>query len=218
MSEYVRYCPHCNSVINSSDKITAFHYHCDNCGFDDIEYAPNGNCCISPDIITVRDYSDEFEALQNSDDYRVYNQCQHCGKRIGTALKKSNYEKDSLPVSINLIEEKRAAEREIVKIADRIRDKKKLINESNFWNLYSEYLKSERWHEITKIVLKRDNYICRSCLTETATEVHHTEGRYRMNEPIYTLVSVCRRCHEVITKIDRGYFDSAEKIRYEFDK
>jgi hypothetical protein len=218
MNIETHYCTVCSSILLIEDKITAFHYHCDNCGYEELEYATNGKCCILPDVKSVRDYQDESEALQNSDDYRVYNQCLHCGKRIGTALKKSKYEKNSLPVAINLNDEKRAAEKEIVKIADRIRNKQKLINENSFWNLYSEYLNSERWHEICKIILKRDKYICQSCLTETATEVHHTEGRYRMNEPLFTLVSVCRRCHEIITEIDRGHFDSANEIRYEFDK
>lgn len=48
MNIETHYCTVCSSILLIEDKITAFHYHCDNCGYEELEYATNGKCCISP--------------------------------------------------------------------------------------------------------------------------------------------------------------------------
>jgi len=212
-------CPICKKELKIEDKIIAEYLHCDFCGFEKIEYSSKGKCCVYPDVIPVRDYLDEIESFQDSDDYRVYNQCQHCGKRIGTAMKKTDFKKTDLPKSRKDLEEiLKDAQNDLVMIGKRISDQKTQTKQIDHWDDYNEYLKSERWQEITKIVLKRDNYICQSCLCERAIIVHHTIGRYRKNEPLFTLFSVCSRCHDIITEIDRGNCEKVEKIIYKFEK
>jgi 5-methylcytosine-specific restriction endonuclease McrA len=212
-------CPICGESLIIEDKVIAEYIHCENCNYEEIEYSVNGKCCIAPEIIPVRDYLDEIDAFQNNDIYRVYNQCQHCGKRIGTGLKKKDYNKNDLPQFRKDLEEiVKETQNDLIEISKRINERKVQSKQTDFWIDYDEYLKSERWQEITKIILKRDNYLCQSCLYEKATVVHHTEGRYRKNEPLFTLISLCSRCHDIITEIDRGNYEKVGKIKYEFDK
>ena len=60
---------------------------------------------------------------------------------------------------------------------------------------YSEYLLSEKWYEIRKKVLKRDNYTCQGCLEKEAEEVHHKNYTHLFDELLFDLISVCKSCH-----------------------
>ena len=60
---------------------------------------------------------------------------------------------------------------------------------------YSQYLFSDKWKEIRKKVLKRDNYICQGCLENKAEEVHHKNYLHLFDELLFDLVSVCKSCH-----------------------
>ena len=60
---------------------------------------------------------------------------------------------------------------------------------------YNEYLKSDEWYRIRKIVLERDKFICQGCLKNRATDVHHKNYDNLFNEVLFDLVSVCRTCH-----------------------
>ncbi len=211
-------CPQCGNTLITEDKIVAEYFFCDNCDYEEIRHCSAGQCCISPEVIPVRDYWEESEAFQNSDNYRVFNQCQHCGKRVGTAMKKKDFNKDDLPKAwMNSENAVKDAQNDLHIICKRINERKSLVNQTSFWNDYDEYLQSERWKAIKKIVFERDNYICQSCLYEKATEVHHTIGKFRKNEPLFSLISICSRCHNIITQIERGNYEKAEKIKYKFD-
>lgn len=59
---------------------------------------------------------------------------------------------------------------------------------------YHEYLKSERWQNLRKSVLHRDNELC--ICGKKATEVHHKTYERLGNEPLSDLVSLCRHCHQ----------------------
>ena len=59
---------------------------------------------------------------------------------------------------------------------------------------YHEYLKSERWQNLRKSVLHRDNELC--ICGKKATEVHHKTYERLGNEPPSDLVSLCRNCHQ----------------------
>lgn len=65
-------------------------------------------------------------------------------------------------------------------------------------NEYSEYLKSDKWKAKRLRVLKRDNYQCKACESNTATQVHHLSYEFIYNEPLFDLVSVCKTCHDKI--------------------
>jgi predicted HNH restriction endonuclease len=56
-------------------------------------------------------------------------------------------------------------------------------------------------------------------MIEKATEVHHKDGQFRFNEPLFSLVSVCSTCHRIITEIEQTRnAKETDKIKYKFDK
>jgi 5-methylcytosine-specific restriction endonuclease McrA len=73
-----------------------------------------------------------------------------------------------------------------------------------FKNHYTPYLNSIEWKEKRNKVLIRDKYICQSCLTNRATQVHHLTYAHVFNEPLFELTSICVPCHELITKLDNN--------------
>ena len=75
--------------------------------------------------------------------------------------------------------------------------------QNRWWEWYNNYLNSPEWREKRERVLERDNYRCRACEDEQATEVHHLTYNHVGSEPLFELVSVCNFCHEMITKLDR---------------
>ena len=99
-----------------------------------------------------------------------------------------------------------------------IQERKTQRKRETFWDDYNDYLGSEKWKLIREIILKRDNYICQSCLNAKAEQIHHLDGKFRKNEPLFTLISVCNECHDIITEIERGNHRLAKKIKYKFDK
>jgi hypothetical protein len=89
---------------------------------------------------------------------------------------------------------------------------KSLDEFSRLWNIYYKmswqaryniYLNSTRWKVKRKKILRRDNYLCQSCLKEKATQVHHLTYARAGNEPLFDLTSVCQSCHEIITRDTR---------------
>lgn len=69
---------------------------------------------------------------------------------------------------------------------------------------YNEYLSSPQWRARRRLVLARDNYTCQACLLAPADEVHHLTYAHVFNEPLFDLISICRRCHETVTELDRS--------------
>ena len=67
-----------------------------------------------------------------------------------------------------------------------------------------KYYNSPIWKVKRKKVLVRDSHLCQSCLENRATEVHHLTYEYFQQEPLFTLISVCKPCHDSITEIDRA--------------
>lgn len=201
------------------DLIIAEFYQCQKCGEESIIYPTNPKCCNYPNLKPVRYYDSEVDIHLNNDNYIVSNQCQNCGKRRGNSLPKKNFEKETLSVADRELEENTEAKRiEIRELANELSERKKQKNREDFWDDYDNYLKSERWQNIRSLVLERDNHLCQSCLNSPADEVHHTIGHFRKNEPLYTLVALCSRCHSIITEIERGNHRNAKKIIYNFEK
>lgn len=69
------------------------------------------------------------------------------------------------------------------------------IKNDEAWDKYNEYLNSEKWKVKRKKVLERDNYLCQACLTNKAEQIHHLTYNNIYDEPLYELISVCKRCH-----------------------
>ena len=67
---------------------------------------------------------------------------------------------------------------------------------AEFRKKYAIYLTTEEWKEKRQKVFERDNYLCQGCLTEKATQVHHTTYNNIFHELLFELVSICRNCHQ----------------------
>ncbi|MDR6546678.1 ATP-dependent 26S proteasome regulatory subunit [Chryseobacterium rhizosphaerae] len=135
-------------------------------------------------------------------------QCLNCGLLEGKALPKNTVENfENLPLideKLIKIREEGSSVREIFEELHNYQakvSKESIIN--NFFIEHSKYLQSSKWKEKRTLVLKRDNYVCQSCLQETATEVHHKSYKFWKNEPLFDLISVCKNCHTEITRMSR---------------
>ena len=62
---------------------------------------------------------------------------------------------------------------------------------------YREYLKSDEWYELRKLVIKRDSHRCTRCGYIGNLQVHHTNysGIETMSFTIDQLETVCTICH-----------------------
>lgn len=72
--------------------------------------------------------------------------------------------------------------------------------------MMNQYYSTAEWRAKRQLVLERDNWTCQANLpgcNRTARQVHHVTYAHFGNEPLFDLVSVCVKCHEQITAIDR---------------
>jgi 5-methylcytosine-specific restriction endonuclease McrA len=70
-----------------------------------------------------------------------------------------------------------------------------------WWTKYNEYLLSTSWAAMRQRVLERDGGLCQSCLTRSATQVHHTSyDLYNQlgKSAAFELVAICHTCHAKI--------------------
>jgi hypothetical protein len=75
-----------------------------------------------------------------------------------------------------------------------------------WWEQYETYLESEDWRKRRAARLALDQSQCQAQLSgclKIATQVHHLTYDHLGNEPLFELVSVCWRCHDQITHMDR---------------
>ena len=63
---------------------------------------------------------------------------------------------------------------------------------------YPEFLESDYWRTVRKIVLSRDKHRCTDCATDRNLQVHHLSYRHHGAEHrnLKDLVTLCRPCHE----------------------
>lgn len=72
-----------------------------------------------------------------------------------------------------------------------------------WWTWYNSYLQTEKWRSKRTLVLQRDKFVCQACLSRDATEVHHLTYEHVGHEPLFELTSICKKCHDYITKMNR---------------
>lgn len=58
-----------------------------------------------------------------------------------------------------------------------------------------DYLRSPAWQRRRSKVLQRAGYLCEGCLTNPATDVHHTTYRHYGEEFAFQLLALCNSCH-----------------------
>lgn len=158
--------------------------------FDSTEYSQQHDCYKHNEIYVKMLFKNGTKAIKK--------QCLVCGFTSSNNFKLSLVESwDSLPeFSENLRESYYNKQSE--------KRKKEFLNKKEEWFVgYSEYLKSESWLTKRTLVLKRDGNLCQSCLTNKAVQVHHLTYKHVFNEPLFELISICKACHDLITKLDR---------------
>ena len=74
---------------------------------------------------------------------------------------------------------------------------------AEWFEWYSEYLQTPKWHDKRDRVLRRDLHLCQACLKRKATVVHHKTYKHVGEEPLFDLISMCHECHDFLTKLDR---------------
>jgi 5-methylcytosine-specific restriction endonuclease McrA len=134
----------------------------------------------------------------NSLGVKMYvNQCCSCGEKTSSWLEKKTVKNiwDAVPFDNELLERSRNR-RQAEWRSDYEREKTE--RSSDWWRKYNEYLKTPKWKEKSRLVLKRDNFICRGCLQATAVHAHHLSYEHVGDEFLFELVAVCFDCHKKI--------------------
>jgi len=164
------------------------------------------------EAINICEHKDIQLALQTLNDGHcvVRKQCNNCGAFIGKQISKSKVDINNLPNGttkfLNYEKKQNIIIQKIIAFHKKYTAKTKeyFENRKNQWyKEYQEYLKSSEWKVKRGKVLKRDNYICQGCLEKRATQVHHLSYKHVKNEPLFELVSICKECHDIISKTDR---------------
>jgi 5-methylcytosine-specific restriction endonuclease McrA len=114
-------------------------------------------------------------------------QCRSCGAPVGSTVPKRHVQGSVEPWDESLREDCNLAR--LQAIQEEWEEKR---------NTYQEYLSSEDWGRRRQAVLERDGGRCQACLKVEATQVHHKTYKHIYNEPLFDLVSICRRCHEML--------------------
>jgi 5-methylcytosine-specific restriction endonuclease McrA len=151
--------------------------------------------CNNHNMVYVKRYKSDFTPMLNM-------QCFKCGYLDNKARKiKEVPDINSIQeASLDLLN---SYQENIRKFYEEKREREnKKQKEDWFINHYSPYLNSREWKDKRELVLKRDNYLCQSCLNSRATQVHHLTYKHVFNEPLFELTSVCKECHDLITKLD----------------
>lgn len=95
----------------------------------------------------------------------------------------------------------RAAEWEAKRVALQA---EKQQEEADWWEWYEEYLKTPKWREKARLVLRRAGGRCEGCLLADATQVHHLTYERVGDEMLFDLVAICKPCHDRIPSKKRG--------------
>lgn len=60
---------------------------------------------------------------------------------------------------------------------------------------YANYLLTDHWKELRKVILNRDDNKCQLCSSKERLEVHHNTYENVGNEKLTDLITLCRYCH-----------------------
>ncbi|MEW5835307.1 MAG: hypothetical protein AB1832_09610 [Pseudomonadota bacterium] len=74
---------------------------------------------------------------------------------------------------------------------------------TEFWDSYETYLRSEAWANKRAAVFTRANDVCEGCRENAATQVHHLSYEHVGNEFLFQLVAICEPCHERLHPEDK---------------
>lgn len=190
-------CPICQKILREHKIDKFIVYYCDKC-WGHMSYEVH---CPDHNLIFVK------YKFSNATTH-IRKQCKTCGKIESKFYPKDIVENlETLPEA-NLELHNEISYKGVHDLYSRyLKKKDSILKESQFSEFISEhsaYLQSSDWKRKRLLVLKRDNCICQGCLEAKATEVHHKSYRYWKNEPLFDLISVCKKCHDNITNFDRN--------------
>ena len=60
---------------------------------------------------------------------------------------------------------------------------------------YQNYIHSNEWKDLRKLILERDRYECVECGAKSDLHVHHLHYKNFKKEKLDDLVTLCQRCH-----------------------
>jgi 5-methylcytosine-specific restriction endonuclease McrA len=69
--------------------------------------------------------------------------------------------------------------------------------------VYINYIRSAEWKAKRLQVLTRDKYLCQVCKKKLATQVHHKTYARFGHELLEDLLSACRSCHGILSRLSR---------------
>lgn len=74
----------------------------------------------------------------------------------------------------------------------------RLHDEKNreFWDTYNAHIRSDKWRELRRKVIKRCGGICEGCAVNDVDHIHHTTYTHLGNELLFELLGLCHDCHE----------------------
>ncbi len=133
-------------------------------------------------------------------------QCAQCGQAIGNAIRHDLLEVpfDSLPEFDQEFRDlfwKRKQEireerikNEQAKLESIELDRKAEKESRRLF--YEEYLQSEKWKAIRRLVIDRENGICQGCRKSRISEIHHATYDHLGDELLFELIGLCRDCHK----------------------
>ena len=212
-------CPHCNQRLFVKQLSFDLHGYCEHC-FKFVGIIREADkCCNNTDT--------RFVKHENRDGrFQLRQQCQNCYAIPSRSYKQEGTDMDLLPASCRRSEAAVVFTRHQESIAFRSEFRAVFTEETNVnaeilenkigYDEYLEYLNSKEWRSKRLKVLERDKYVCQSCLSAEAKEVHHITYKHLKNEPLFELVSVCKPCHLNITRMDNGEdFTRIESKLYE---
>lgn len=80
---------------------------------------------------------------------------------------------------------------------------------------YFEYIRSEKWQAIAKLVKQRAGGRCQGCNTQHDLEAHHTRHDHLGDELAHMgdLVCLCSHCHEAVHEVRRRRKEGLALVR-----
>jgi len=131
---------------------------------------------------------------------QIKHQCQHCGQSVGNAISHNSIPPEQL-ASLHefdyefrdLMSERRAEER--IQISHSVAaDAQAKLQERKA--LYEDHLASDKWKNLRRQVISREQGICQGCRQNQIQDIHHMSYDHLGDELLFELIGLCRECHK----------------------
>lgn len=137
----------------------------------------------------------------NGGGYHYCWQCLICGQRLGASLPAQKIERSLGTPPLfdeSLCDEYNQRVQDYYESRRADLDDQILKKRTEWWQRYNEHLRSDKWLNLRRQVLKRCNGICEGCDSSPAAEVHHLTYENMGDELLFQLVGLCVECHRKV--------------------